>query len=152
MPASAATTWRSGWTARRSASPRWAARARTGSARRRSPSATTCSRISATAPTTIPGYLAIRVAIASGVNITYKILFNDAVAMTGGQRTKAALTVPQIARQVAAEGVKRIVVVTDEPDKYPSDIDWPTGLTIHHRDDLDAVQRELARHPRRRRS
>ena len=90
------------------------------------------------------GYLAIRAAIASGVNITYKILFNDAVAMTGGQRNDGGLTVPQIARQVAAEGAKRIVVVTDEPGKYPSGTDWPTGITFHHRDELDDVQRELA--------
>jgi indolepyruvate ferredoxin oxidoreductase len=93
------------------------------------------------------GYLAIRAAIAAGVNITYKILYNDAVAMTGGQPNEGGLNVPQIARQVAAEGAKRVVVVTDEPDKYPKDTDWPRGLTIHHRDDLDAVQRELATIP-----
>ena len=65
------------------------------------------------------GYLAIRAAIASGVTMTYKILFNDAVAMTGGQANDGGLTVPQIAAQVAAEGAKRVVVVTDEPWKYP---------------------------------
>jgi indolepyruvate ferredoxin oxidoreductase len=90
------------------------------------------------------GILAIRFAIASGVNITYKILFNDAVAMTGGQAHEGGLTVDRIARQVAAEGVKRIALVTDEPDKYPPGMEWPSGMTIHHRDDLDAVQRELA--------
>jgi indolepyruvate ferredoxin oxidoreductase len=90
------------------------------------------------------GYLALRAAIASGVNITYKILYNDAVAMTGGQPHEGSLTVPQIAQQVAAEGVKRIAVVSDEPDKYPSGIDWPKGITFHHRDDLDEVQRDLA--------
>ncbi len=93
------------------------------------------------------GYLAVRAAIASGVNMTYKILFNDAVAMTGGQANDGGLTVPQIARQVAAEGAKRVVVVTDEPFKYPKDTDWPRGLTVHHRDELDAVQRELATVP-----
>ncbi|HZT26919.1 MAG TPA: indolepyruvate ferredoxin oxidoreductase family protein [Pseudolabrys sp.] len=93
------------------------------------------------------GYLAIRAAIASGVTMTYKILFNDAVAMTGGQANDGGLTVPQIARQVAAEGAKRVVVVTDEPWKYPKDTDWPRGLTVHHRDALDAVQRELAAIP-----
>src|SRR5712691_8702805 len=93
------------------------------------------------------GYMAIRGAIASGVNITYKILFNDAVAMTGGQANDGGLTVPQIARQVAAEGAKRVVVVTDEPDKYPSNEDWPKGLTIHHRDEIEAVTRELAEIP-----
>ena len=93
------------------------------------------------------GYMAIRAAIASNTNITYKILFNDAVAMTGGQANDGGLTVPQVARQVAAEGAKRVVVVTDEPDKYPSDVEWPKGLTIHHRDDLIAVQKELAEVP-----
>src|SRR6187399_694236 len=91
------------------------------------------------------GYMAIRGAIASGVNITYKILFNDAVAMTGGQANDGGLTVPQIARQVAAEGAKRVVVVTDEPWKYSRREDWPSGLTIHHRDELITVQQELAK-------
>jgi indolepyruvate ferredoxin oxidoreductase len=90
------------------------------------------------------GYLAIRAAVASNTNITYKILFNDAVAMTGGQPNDGGLTVPQVARQVAAEGAKRVVVVTDEPHKYPRDTEWPAGLTIHHRDELNAVQKELA--------
>jgi indolepyruvate ferredoxin oxidoreductase len=90
------------------------------------------------------GYLAIRASAAAGVNITYKILFNDAVAMTGGQRNDGGLTVPIIARQVAAEGAKKIVVVTDEPWKYPHDTEWPKGLTIHHRDELMAVQTSLA--------
>src|SRR5437868_249221 len=93
------------------------------------------------------GYMAIRGAIASGVNITYKILFNDAVAMTGGQKNDGGLDVPQIARHVAAEGAKRVAVVTDEPHKYASGTQWPDGLTVHHRDDLDAVQRELAQIP-----
>jgi indolepyruvate ferredoxin oxidoreductase len=93
------------------------------------------------------GNMAIRAAIASGVTMTYKILFNDAVAMTGGQANDGGLTVDQIARQVAAEGAKRVVVVTDEPWKYPKDTDWPRGLTVHHRDQLDAVQRELATVP-----
>src|SRR2546421_159891 len=90
------------------------------------------------------GYLAIRAAAASGVNITYKILFNDAVAMTGGQRNDGGLTVPIIARQVAAEGARKIVIVTDEPGKYPRDAGFPDGVTIHHRDDLMAVQTSLA--------
>ena len=93
------------------------------------------------------GILAIRAAIASGVNITYKILFNDAVAMTGGQRHEGGLTVDAIARQVAAEGVTKLVLVTDEPDKYPSNIDFPKGMTIHHRDELDKIQRMLAETP-----
>ena len=65
------------------------------------------------------GSLAVRAAIQAGVNITYKILFNDAVAMTGGQRNDGNITVPQIAAEMAAEGAKRVVVVTDEPWKYP---------------------------------
>ncbi len=93
------------------------------------------------------GYLAIRAAIASGVNITYKILFNDAVAMTGGQANDGGLTVPQVARQVAAEGAKRVVVVTDEPHKYAAGEDWPDGLTVHHRDELNRLQVELAAIP-----
>src|ERR1700736_5390232 len=93
------------------------------------------------------GYMAIRAAIAAGIKITYKILFNDAVAMTGGQANDGGLTVAQIAHQVAAEGAKRVVVVTDEPHKYPAGTEWPDGLTVHHRDDLDAVQKELAKIP-----
>lgn len=93
------------------------------------------------------GILALRAAVASGVNITYKILFNDAVAMTGGQRHEGNLHVDDIARQVAAENVKRIELVTDEPWKYPKSIKWPDGLKIHHRDELDAVQRDLAATP-----
>jgi indolepyruvate ferredoxin oxidoreductase len=93
------------------------------------------------------GYLAIRAAIASGVNMTYKILYNDAVAMTGGQHHDGTLTVPQIAAQVAAEGAKRVVVVTDEPWKYAKDTEWPRGLTVHHRDELDAVQQDLSTVP-----
>ena len=89
------------------------------------------------------GALAIRFALASNANITYKILFNDAVAMTGGQPHEGSLTVDMIARQVRAEGVDRIAIVTDEPEKYAGVADFPAGATVHHRDDLDAVQREL---------
>ena len=90
------------------------------------------------------GYLAIRAAAASEANITYKILFNDAVAMTGGQPNEGDLTPWAIANQVYAEGAKRVVVVTDEPDKYDATIKWPFGTTIHHRSELNAVQQELA--------
>ena len=93
------------------------------------------------------GTLAIRFAVAAGVNITYKILFNDAVAMTGGQHLEGNLTVDMIARQVAAENVRRIVIVTDEPGKYPPTTQWPKGLTIRDRHALDGVQRELASIP-----
>ena len=120
------------------------------------------------------GILAIRASIAAKVNITYKILFNDAVAMTGGQATDGSITVPQITRQMAAEGAKKIVVVTDEPEKYDGHWDprqrviqneegsmaiatgkkskslgpqhdnhLAHGVTVHHRDELDRIQREF---------
>ena len=88
------------------------------------------------------GILAIRAAIASKVNITYKILFNDAVAMTGGQPHDGMVTPVQIAAQVAAEGAREVVVVTDEPQKY-SPSPFAAGVKVHHRDELDAVQRRL---------
>ncbi len=93
------------------------------------------------------GVLAIRAAVAAKVNMTYKVLFNDAVAMTGGQPLDGGLTVPVVTRQLAAEGVRRIVVVTDEPEKYPPGTDFATGATVRHRDELDHVQRELREHP-----
>ncbi len=90
------------------------------------------------------GYLAIRQAIAAKTNITYKILYNDAVAMTGGQPVDGQTSVPQIARQVEAEGVKRLVVVSDEIGKYDGHHGlFPAGTTFHDRSELDAVQREL---------
>ncbi|MGH8767688.1 MAG: indolepyruvate ferredoxin oxidoreductase family protein [Burkholderiales bacterium] len=89
------------------------------------------------------GLLAVRAAAASGVNVTYKILYNDAVAMTGGQPVDGPLTVPQITLQVYSEGAKKIAVVTDEPGKYPSTVEWAPGVTVHHRDDYDQVQRQF---------
>ncbi|MDO8606549.1 MAG: indolepyruvate ferredoxin oxidoreductase family protein [Phaeospirillum sp.] len=93
------------------------------------------------------GSLAIRAALAAKVNLTYKILFNDAVAMTGGQPAEGGLSVPAIASQVRAEGVLRIAVVSDQPDKYPPHSGFPLGVSFHHRDDLDTVQRELREWP-----
>ena len=93
------------------------------------------------------GYLAIRAAVAAKVNITYKILYNDAVAMTGGQHHEGDLTVSMIANQVAAEGVKRVVIISDEPDKYPSNAGFPPFTTIHHRSELNTVQKELMETP-----
>ena len=90
------------------------------------------------------GALALRWAIDAKVNITYKILFNDAVAMTGGQRHEGGLTVPQIARQVSADGAKRIVVVADDVGKYAKETYWPAGVAIRPRDDLIAVEKELS--------
>ncbi|RJG03435.1 indolepyruvate ferredoxin oxidoreductase family protein [Noviherbaspirillum sedimenti] len=89
------------------------------------------------------GILAIRAAVAAKVNITYKVLYNDAVAMTGGQPVDGPLDPARISRQLAAEGVSPIVVVTDEPDKYPAGTEWAAGITIRHRRELDTVQREL---------
>ncbi|MFN5719361.1 MAG: indolepyruvate ferredoxin oxidoreductase family protein, partial [Bradyrhizobium sp.] len=72
----------------------------------------------------------------------YKILYNDAVAMTGGQPAEGGFTVAQIAHQVWAEGTKKLAIVSDDPDKYPANY-FPSGATIHHRRELDAVQRTL---------
>ena len=93
------------------------------------------------------GYMAIRQAQAAGTNITYKILFNDAVAMTGGQPVDGVISVPAIANQVRSEGVGRIAILSDEPEKYTDKGLFPGGATFHHRDDLDAVQRELREVP-----
>ena len=93
------------------------------------------------------GLLAIRQAIAAKVPITYKILYNDAVAMTGGQPVDGILSVARITRQLEAEGVGKMVVVTDEPAKYAEITDLAPDVPIRHRDDLDAVQRELREEP-----
>ena len=93
------------------------------------------------------GILAIRAAVAAKVNITYKILFNDAVAMTGGQNHDGELDPGMISRQIAAEGVTPIIVVTDEPEKYPADYNWAPGVTVRHRSELMDVQRELRDKP-----
>ena len=89
------------------------------------------------------GILAIRQALAAHARITYKLLFNDAVAMTGGQPAEGAPTVPHIAAQLAAEGVTRIAIVADDAARLPPARDLPSGTTRHTRDALDAVQREL---------
>ncbi|HVY88567.1 MAG TPA: indolepyruvate ferredoxin oxidoreductase family protein, partial [Hyphomonadaceae bacterium] len=89
------------------------------------------------------GSLAIRAAISGKVNATYKILYNDAVAMTGGQQVESGQTVPQIARQVEAEGVKTIVIVADDPTRYASVSDLPEGTRIFDRKKLEEVQIEL---------
>ncbi|HSV34034.1 MAG TPA: indolepyruvate ferredoxin oxidoreductase family protein [Ramlibacter sp.] len=91
------------------------------------------------------GLLAIRQSIAAGVNITYKILYNDAVAMTGGQQVgerPEGHSVIQIAHSLLAEGVTREVIVTDEPEKYTV-AKLPPGVEVHHRDELDRIQREF---------
>ena len=91
------------------------------------------------------GMLAIRQSIAAGVNVTYKILYNDAVAMTGGQQVgerPEGHSVVQIAQSMRAEGALRIDVVTDEPEKYDG-LALAVGVTVHHRDELDRIQREM---------
>jgi indolepyruvate ferredoxin oxidoreductase len=92
------------------------------------------------------GILAIRAAVSAGINITYKILYNDAVAMTGGQPVDGPMDVPRLARQVMAEGVSRVVVVADDPEKYPAGSDF-SGAPIRPREELDAVQKELREVP-----
>ncbi|MGB9149900.1 MAG: indolepyruvate ferredoxin oxidoreductase family protein [Burkholderiales bacterium] len=89
------------------------------------------------------GSLAIRAAVAAGVNITYKILYNDAVAMTGGQPVDGPISVPIITQQLKAEGVNNIVVMSDDVEKYSSYVGMAPGLRYEHRDHIDAVQREL---------
>jgi len=89
------------------------------------------------------GTLAVRACLASDVNITFKILYNDAVAMTGGQPVDGLLSVPQIAHQVRAEGVQVIRVVSDEPGKWTDAALFPQGVTFDHRDDLEKIQLEL---------
>jgi indolepyruvate ferredoxin oxidoreductase len=89
------------------------------------------------------GLLAIRAAVAAGVSMTYKILYNDAVAMTGGQHHDGPLDPARVSRQIAAEGVENIVAVVDEKEPLPADLDWAPGVTLRPREDLDAVQREL---------
>lgn len=93
------------------------------------------------------GLLAIRAAIAANVNITYKVLLNGAIAMTGGQQIEGEefpgeLTGPHVANQLAAEGVKRIALVSDDPSRHDR-TQYPSFTTYHDRADLDAVQREL---------
>ncbi|MFO1314718.1 MAG: indolepyruvate ferredoxin oxidoreductase family protein [Burkholderiales bacterium] len=89
------------------------------------------------------GLLAIRAAVAANVGITFKILYNDATAATGGQPLPGPLNVPALTRQLEAEGVARIVVVTDQPEKYGRAAPFARGVTVRHRDHLDAIQREL---------
>ena len=92
------------------------------------------------------GYLAIRQAIAARTTITYKILYNDAVAMTGGQPVDGKLSVPQIVQQVVSEGAGFVVVVTDEPERYQG-VSLAAGVKVHHRDELDLIQRQMREMP-----
>ncbi|MGN6652792.1 indolepyruvate ferredoxin oxidoreductase family protein [Trinickia sp.] len=89
------------------------------------------------------GSLAIRQAVAARANLTYKILFNDAVAMTGGQPTEGGLTVRRVVDQVLAEGVASVSIVTDDIEKYATSDAVPATVTVLHRDELDGLQRRL---------
>ena len=89
------------------------------------------------------GFLALRSAVAAEVNVTFKILFNDAVAMTGGQRMDGPLTVPRITQQVMAEGAKCVAVVTDEPEKYKHETGFADGTVVCHRKQLDEISRKF---------
>jgi indolepyruvate ferredoxin oxidoreductase len=92
------------------------------------------------------GSLAVRAAIAGGVNITYRLLYNDAVAMTGGQRPEGKMSIPEIIRELAAEGVRQVIVTTPEPERY-SGVTLDPIATVRHRDEIAAVQAELAAVP-----
>ncbi|MFC4160578.1 indolepyruvate ferredoxin oxidoreductase family protein [Chitinimonas lacunae] len=89
------------------------------------------------------GILAIRAAVAAKLNITYKLLYNDAVAMTGGQSVDGTLTVPMLTRQLEAEGVNKIVITSDDPEKYKTMQGLAGGIEVYPREKLDQVQREL---------
>jgi len=89
------------------------------------------------------GLSCIRNSVASGANITYKILYNDAVAMTGGQPIDGPISVGQIASQVLAEGVRELVVVSDAPDKFKAGADVPAGIEVLHRDEMPQLQERL---------
>lgn len=93
------------------------------------------------------GSLAVRAAVASGVNITYKLLYNSAVAMTGGQQATGAKPVPEVARLLRAEGVGRIIVLADDVHKYPKGTRWPAGVDLWPRERLEEAQLLLRETP-----
>ncbi len=88
------------------------------------------------------GQLAVQAAIASGTTMTFKILYNAAVAMTGGQDAAGLRSVPEMTQMLMAEGVKRIIITTDDPAKYRG-IDLPTGVDVVHRDSIIDAQEKL---------
>jgi indolepyruvate ferredoxin oxidoreductase len=89
------------------------------------------------------GIMAIRAAVSSGINITYKILYNDAVAMTGGQGFDGPMSVQSIIQQMFAEGAKQVTVVSDDPDKFTQSSGIPPNVKVYDRKELDFVQREM---------
>ena len=140
---SGVTSWPPTWTAATSPTPTWEGRARTGWGR--PPFVETGHVFQNLGDGTYyhSGLLAIRACVASGIDITYKILFNDAVAMTGGQPHDGPIDPPAISRQVRGEGVETIWLVSDEPEKYGSAAMFAPGTKLGHRRDLDRIQREL---------
>jgi indolepyruvate ferredoxin oxidoreductase len=92
------------------------------------------------------GSLAIRAAVAAGSHITYRLLYNSAVAMTGGQTPVGVMTVPRIIQALQAEGVQRIAITTEDPSRYRR-VPLPRGVRVYHRDDAEKVQRELTQVP-----
>jgi indolepyruvate ferredoxin oxidoreductase len=89
------------------------------------------------------GSLAVRAAVGAGVNVTFKLLFNGHVAMTGGQHVEGQLSVPDAARSLAAEGVQQIVITTDDPSRYAG-VELPAIASVRDRREVLRVQRELA--------
>ena len=82
-------------------------------------------------------------AVSAEANITYKILFNEAVAMTGGQPIDGALSISHLVQQLSGEGVERIALVSDQPDQYRGQFSGVAGFSLHHRDELDTLQKAL---------
>ncbi len=93
------------------------------------------------------GLLAIRQAVAAGVNITYKLLVNDAVAMTGGQSVEGSMSVPDVAAELLAEGVRRVAIVAEDPSRYQGLETIPEGVAVHHRDEFPALQLSFREEP-----
>ena len=145
MPGSVAIIWCSGWIAIRSASPRWGVRVRTGWVKRRFRRVTMCSRILATAPTIIPACRQFAQLWSAGTTMTYKILFNDAVAMTGGQGNDGGLTADRVARELLAMGVRNLAVVYDEKEE-PRRADFPLGSAGMNAAEMPEVQRAFSKY------
>ncbi len=152
MPASAAISWRNTWTARTDGYTQMGGEGANWVGEARFSTRGHVFQNLGDGTYNHSGALALRWAIDSKVNVTYKILFNDAVAMTGGQRHEGGLTVPQIARQVAADGAKRVVVVDRRAGQISARRhNGRRALTIRPRDELIAVEKELSASSRARR-